>query len=143
MAALSARTLRPPETLRAETNAKRNTENVMHPVLVRSFGGLSLRYYVRQLLLGLFFPVFFALKHGAMLLALPVHLQVVLVFNTLLYSYSRFVYESVTGYVIGDTVITFPFLVFAILTVFTMIFCWCFAILVAPVGLAWLYFRNG
>ncbi|MFP3247855.1 MAG: hypothetical protein RXR20_25400 [Paraburkholderia sp.] len=105
----------------------------MCPVLVRFLGGLAPRYYVRLLLFGLFFPLFFALKHGAMLLALPVHLQVVLVLNTLLYRYLRFVYESVAGHIIGDTVIAFPFFVFGIFKVFTMLFCWCFAILVATV----------
>jgi hypothetical protein len=86
----------------------------MHPVLARSFGGLPPRYYVRQLLFGLFFPVFLLLAstHGKGLLALPVHLQVILALDTLLYPYSRFVYESVVGYIVGDNAFIFPVILF-------------------------------
>ena len=73
----------------------------------------------------------------------PLHLQVVLARHTLLYSYSRFVYESVTGCIIGDIVIIFPFsgvcdrrgLHHALLLVLRDS---CF-----PVELVWLYLSNG
>ncbi|RKE26123.1 hypothetical protein B0G76_7726 [Paraburkholderia sp. BL23I1N1] len=117
----------------------------MHAVLARSFGGLSPRYYVRQFLFGLFFPVFLLLvsTHGKGLLALPVHLQVVIAVDTLLYPYSRFVYESVAGYIVGDTVLVFPALLYGAAKLFTMLFCWGFAIFIAPISLVWLYFRSG
>lgn len=75
----------------------------MHPVLARSFGGLPPGYYVRQLLFGRVFPVFLLLAstHGKGLLGLPVHLQVTLALDTLLYPYSRFVYESAIGYIVA------------------------------------------
>ncbi|CAE6794759.1 hypothetical protein R75465_04665 [Paraburkholderia aspalathi] len=116
----------------------------MHPVLVKSFGGLPPRYYVRQFLFGLFFPAFllFASTHGKGLLALPVHLQVILALDTLLYPYSRFVYESVVGYIVGDNAFIFPVILFGATKLFTMLFCWAFAIFVTPIGLIWLYFRS-
>ncbi|MFM0490052.1 hypothetical protein [Paraburkholderia graminis] len=99
------------------------------PNASRSCTVLWSRYYAGLLLFSLFFPLFFAMKHRAMLLALPVHLQVVLVLNTLLYPYARFVCDSVTGYIIRDTVIIFPLPEFAIFGVFSVLFCCCFAIL--------------
>ncbi|MGW8342467.1 hypothetical protein Xkhy_14485 [Xanthomonas axonopodis pv. khayae] len=38
----------------------------MHPVIAKTFGGLSGQYYVRQFLFGLIFPalILFALSHG-------------------------------------------------------------------------------
>ncbi|MGN8138237.1 hypothetical protein ACTJLC_26400 [Paraburkholderia sp. 22099] len=117
----------------------------MHPVLVRSFGGLPPRHYVRQLLFSLFFPGFLLLAstHGKGLLALPVHLQVILALDTLLYPYSRYVYESVTGYIVGDTVLIFPAIFYGAIKLFTMLFCWGFAIFIVPIVLVWLYFRGG
>jgi hypothetical protein len=115
----------------------------MHSVLARSFGGLAPRYYIRQLLFGLFFPVFLLLMHGKGVFALPVQVEVFIAVNTLLYPYSRFVYESVAGYIVGDNVFVFPATMFGTVKIFTMLFCWVFAIVVAPIGLVWLYFHNG
>ncbi|WP_343675190.1 hypothetical protein [Paraburkholderia heleia] len=115
----------------------------MHPVLERSFGGLSPRYYVRQFLFGLALFLFLAVRHGKMLLALPVHLQMILVLNAPLYPYSRFVYESVASFIVGDSVLVLPTLLHVTIKVFTMVLCWGFASLIAPVGLAWLYLRSG
>lgn len=116
----------------------------MHPVLARSVGGLPPGYYVRQFLFGLLFPVvlFLFSTHGKAVLALPLHLQVILALDTLLYPYSRFVYGSVVSYIVGDTVLVLPAFVYGAVKLFTMLFCWGFAFFVAPVGLVWLYFRN-
>ncbi|WP_256857306.1 hypothetical protein [Xanthomonas axonopodis] len=62
--------------------------------------------------------------------------------NTLLYPYSRFVYESIVGYIMGGNV----FFVNAILMLFvklmTMAICWSFAIFIAPIGLLYLYVHH-
>ena len=84
-----------PDTRPAAERAQslnRELGGTMHPVLARSFGGLPPRYYVRQFLFGLFFPVplLLASTHGKGLLALPAHLQVILTLDTPLYPYSRF-----------------------------------------------------
>ncbi|WP_343675915.1 hypothetical protein [Paraburkholderia heleia] len=117
----------------------------MHPVLAKSFGGLPPGYYVRQFLFGLCFPVilFITSTHGKALLSLPVHLQVILTINAFLYPYSRFVYESVVGYIVGDNAFAFPVILFGAAKLFTMLLCWAFAIFTAPVGLIWLYVRSG
>ncbi|MEQ5841054.1 hypothetical protein N0A02_16635 [Paraburkholderia acidicola] len=118
----------------------------MHPIIKRSFGGLTGAYYVRNFLFGLIFPamLLFAFSHGKgdMSMSVRAFLIVFLAVNCFLYPYSRFVYESVVSYVMGRNV----FLVNAILMLFvklvTMFFCWYFAVLIAPVGLAYLGFRN-
>lgn len=115
----------------------------MYPVLERSFGGLSPRYYVRQFLFGLVLFLFVALRHGKMMLAMPVHLQVIFALNALLYPYSRFVYESVVDFIVGDTVFALPVILYATAKLLTMVLCWFLATLIAPIGLVWLYFRGG
>ncbi|MBW8832737.1 MAG: hypothetical protein JF606_25735 [Burkholderiales bacterium] len=114
----------------------------MHPAIAKTFGGLSPQYYFRQFVFGLIFPAFmyFMVSHSPH----PVHFAMIalIVVNTLLYPYSRFVYEGVTGFIMGQNV----FLVNAFFLLFvkamTMLLCWCLAIFIAPVGLAYLYFRH-
>lgn len=64
------------------------------------------------------------------------------VVSTLLYPYSHFVYESVIGFVMGENVF-FVNAVFMLFTKFiTMAMCWVFAIFVAPIGFAYLYYHH-
>lgn len=119
----------------------------MHPILLKTFGGLSKKYYIRQFLFGLLFPVgiYFVMmgvkssKNGG---ELPASFIVYLVINQFLYPYSRFVYESVVGYVMGDNV----FFVNAVSLIFikylSMSLCYMFAIFLAPIGLIYLYFHH-
>ncbi|MFL6463281.1 MAG: hypothetical protein ACJ73N_02585 [Bryobacteraceae bacterium] len=116
----------------------------MHPVIAKTFGGLSLAYYVRHFIFGLLFPVFIYVMlspaNGKHAISLPMLLMFVV--NTLLYPYSRFVYESVRDFILGSNV----FLVNAVLMlgfkVVTMMFCWGLAIFIAPLGLGYLYFHH-
>ena len=116
----------------------------MHPVIAKTFGGLSAQYYVRQFLFGLIFPAFilFALSHGTTPHPVAFSTYAFLVVNTLLYPYARCVYESIVGYIMGGNV----FFVNAILMLFvksmTMMICWCCAIFIAPIGLLYLYVHH-
>ncbi|WP_438860244.1 hypothetical protein [Achromobacter spanius] len=116
----------------------------MHPVIVKTFGGLSRQYYVRQFLFGLIFPVLLLLSlgRGDPPLSVSFGTWVFFAINTLLYPYSRFVYESVIGYILGRN----TFFVNAGLMIFakamTMALCWFFAIFVAPLGLLYLYIHH-
>jgi hypothetical protein len=117
-------------------------EAAMHPVLVKTFGGLSTFYYFRQFAFGLIFPAFVYLMTRQSGHPIPLSLLSMMVVNTLLYPYSRFVYESVVNFIVGDNV----FFVNAVLLLATklggMVFCWVGAIFIAPVGLAYLYFHH-
>lgn len=104
--------------------------------------GLTKEYYLRQM--------FFSVLIGGFLIYTmaasgnPNKVINIIFFSifTLLYPYSRFVYESVVGFILGDNVVFGnAILVFAV-KAFTMIVCWMGALFIAPVGLIWLYLRN-
>lgn len=114
----------------------------MHPVIRKTFGGLSVAYYVRQFIFGLLFPVFIFImtndgKH-------PLHLPMILmlVVNTLLYPYSRFVYESVMHFIMGNNVFFVNAIMMLAFKFVTMSICWVLAIFIAPIGLAYLYYHH-
>lgn len=117
-------------------------KNSMHPAIAKTFGGLSAQYYIRHFVFGLAFPAFiyFMTKQGAH--PIQIGMIALLVVNTLLYPYSRFVYESVVEYIVGENM----FIVNAVAMLFvkslTMLLCWVFAIFIAPIGLAYLYFHH-
>ncbi|QBZ90773.1 hypothetical protein EPZ47_19305 [Pseudomonas viciae] len=116
----------------------------MHSFFAKTFGGLTTSYYIRQFLFGLLFTVMIislAANSPGGIGAKP-GLIVLAIINTLLYPYSRFVYESVVGYIMGNNVFFVNALFMLIVKVFTMAMCWSFAIFVAPVGLAYLFWRN-
>ena len=116
----------------------------MHPILAKSFGGLSTQYYVRQFLFGLIFPalLLFILSHGSKPVAVPVTLLLYFAVNSFLYPYSRFVYECVVDYIVGRNIFILPALIVLFFKWMTMGLCWCLAIFIAPVGLLYLYVRN-
>lgn len=114
----------------------------MHPLIAKTFGGLSKTYYVRQFLFGLIFPAFmmfiFTNSHHPPQSAMIVFM----VLNTILYPYSRFVYESVMGFVVGNNVFIHNALFMIFAKAMTMALCWVFAIVIAPIGLTYLYFHH-
>jgi hypothetical protein len=116
----------------------------VHPAIRKSFGGLSRHYFIRQFLFGLIFPalMLMTLAQDKGMGPAPFGIYGLLIINTLLYPYSRFVYESVVGYIIGKNTffVSAPLMLFAKLMTMTM--CWAFAIVVAPIGLLYLYFHH-
>ncbi len=114
----------------------------MHPIIARSFGGLSRSYYIRQFLFGLVFPVFIfamVLSRGGMP---PLQMAIFCALNSLLYPYARFVYESIVGYVMGNNVFFVNAFLMLLVKLFTIMLCWAFALFIAPMGLIWLYFHH-
>ncbi|MDP1573117.1 MAG: hypothetical protein Q8M09_12245 [Pseudomonadota bacterium] len=114
----------------------------MHPVIHKTLGGLSPQYYFRQLFFGLVLAalILFMSTQGGR--SMPISMMLFVVVSTLLYPYSRFVYESIIGFVMGGNVF-FVNAIFMLFTKFvTMAMCWGLAIFVAPVGLAYLYYHH-
>ncbi len=114
----------------------------MHPVIQKTLGGLSMQYYFRQFFFGLAIAafIFFMSTQGGRLMSAGMLFFTVV--STLLYPYSRFVYESVIGFVMGENVF-FVNAIFMLFTKFiTMAMCWVFAIFVAPIGFAYLYYHH-
>ena len=114
----------------------------MHPFLQKTFCGLTAQYYFRQLFFGALFASFFvfmSLKGNA---STSVGSWVFVVFSAFLYPYSRFVYESIVGFIMGDNVFFVNAIFMLIAKLFTMALCFSFAIFIAPVGLAYLYIYH-
>ncbi|HEP8700752.1 hypothetical protein [Pseudomonas aeruginosa] len=107
-----------------------------------TFGGLSAKYYFRQLFFGSLFLALIVFLSISSQKGMKVDLLVLSLVCTWLYPYSRFVYESVIGFLLGENIFYVPaiFLLFAKLM--TMAICWSFAIFIAPIGLLYLYFHH-
>lgn len=114
----------------------------MHPFIRKTLGGLTPQYYFRQLFFGLAVAAFvlFMLKQGGR----PLPLSVIFfnIISTLLYPYSRFVYESIISFIMGNNIFFVNSLLMLISKFFTMVICWAFAVFVAPIGLIYLYFYH-
>jgi len=114
----------------------------MHPVVQKTFGGLSAQYYWRHFLFGLAIAtlVYFMSTKGDR--PIQVALLLFAMISTALYPYSRYVYESIIDFIVGENI----FFVNAIFMLFwksiTMTLCWFFALIIAPIGLAFLYYQN-
>lgn len=65
-----------------------------------------------------------------------------LAINTFLYPYSRFVYESIVSFIMGNNVFFVNAIFMVVVKIFTMLLCWSFAIFIAPIGLAYLYYHH-
>lgn len=113
----------------------------------KTFGGLSKQYYIRQFLFGCIF--------AAGLIAIAIHsnnlspdtgkllggISMAVVF-TFLYPYSRFVYESIVGYIMGDNVFFLNAGLMMCCKAMTMVFCWALSVFIAPIGMIYLYFYH-
>lgn len=114
----------------------------MQEIIKKTFGGLSAQYYLRQL--------FFGGLLGALIIYLAINgnrpldfsFLALIALNTFLYPYSRFVYESIINFIMGGNVFVVNAILMLIVKVFTMTICWSFAIFIAPIGLAYLYYHH-
>ena len=112
----------------------------MHPVLAKTFGGLSTAVYVRHFLFGLLFPVLLHVASGSK--TFPPAVWAFSLACSVLYPYARFAYERVVAYIVGRNVFITSATVLMLTKVFTMACCWFFAPVVAPLGLVWLYWHH-
>ena len=108
----------------------------------KTLGGLSQAYLIRQYIFGIII--------GGPLIWLMLASQnphkvanvTAFIIFTLLYPYSRFVYESCIEYITGRNVFAFPVGIFLFVKMMTMLMCWALAIFIAPLGLLFLYFYH-
>ena len=115
----------------------------MHPIIQKTFGGLSAQYYARQFIFGLIVSAFFYYMstHGGKN-EIQYGTLVFILINTLLYPYARFVYETVIDFFLGQNVFLVNAILMLIVKFITMTMCWAFSIFIAPVGLAYLYYHH-
>jgi len=118
----------------------------MKNFLNKTLGGLTKQYYFRQLFFGvLVLIVFVYMDTQGDFSKLEIKNIVFFIINTLLYPYSRYVYDSIFHFIIGDNVFwTSGYLLYFtfVLKLIMMMICWLAAIFIAPVGLLFLYFMN-
>lgn len=110
----------------------------------KTFGGLNLSYYLRHLFFGLIiFAIYYSIMtSGGRSITQNLIFLFVITINTLLYPYSRFVYESVVNYIFGENVFLVNAILLIVMKLFTMIMCWAFAVPVSVIGLAYLYYYH-
>src|SRR5690606_9591181 len=117
-------------------------EKMMQEIIKKTFGGLSVQYYICQLFFGALFAaliIYVVINGGKPVI---VSISALLAIDTFLYSLSRFVSESVVGFIRGNDVFFVSAVFMIVAKVCTMLLCWSFAIFVAPIGLAYLSYRH-
>ncbi len=114
----------------------------MHPIFQKTLGGLSPQYYFRQLFFSLLIFGLFVFMSTHSPNSTPIGMWFYIVISTLLYPYSRFVYESIVGFVMGENVFFLNAIVMLFAKLVTMMMCWAFAIFLSPIGLAYLYYHH-
>lgn len=110
--------------------------------LSKTFGGLDKSYYFRHLVFGIALSVLFIFLGSRPSQGLGIGFIFMIIINTLLYPYSRFVYESVMGFIMGNNVFYNYAIVMLLAKLFTMILCWVFSIFIAPIGLLYLFYYH-
>lgn len=117
----------------------------MKSLIRNTLGGLSVQYYFRQLLFGamILAAFYFLAKNKPDGLNINDNLSIVYLYilNTFLYPYSRFVYESIVDYLLGNNMY-FNNMLTIFIKIITMLVCWQFAIVISPIGLIYLYFYH-
>lgn len=115
----------------------------MKTVFRKTFGGLSAPYYFRHFIFGLMFPAFlyFSLRHNPGPPA-PPFIYLLVITNMILYPYARFAYEGVVSFILGENFFFINMWVMLFTKFLTMFICWFFAILIAPLGLLYLYVHH-
>lgn len=114
----------------------------MHPVIAKTFGGLSAHYYIRNFLFGTVFSAIYLMVLIINDTGLPMAGLAFMLINTFLYPYSRYVYEGTVDYILGNNVIFSGLFLMLVIKCITIILCWFLAIFIAPLGLAYLYYHH-
>ena len=115
----------------------------MHPVLQKTFGGLTRQYYLRHLFFALLIAVFLCfISLFSRDIVSPLSMVLLIIINTPLYPYSRFVYESVVDFIMGNKVFALNALLMSLANIISIVMCWLLTIFTAPIGLLYLYFYH-
>lgn len=114
----------------------------MKSIFTKTFGGLTNEYLFRQLFFGTAIGALILWGQHSSHLGIGIAEVLAIATLTILYPYSRFVYESVVGFIMGDNVFFVNAIISLVWTFGTMLLCYLFACFIAPIGLAYLYYHN-
>ena len=117
---------------------KESNKQTIKSITSKTFGGLTKEYYIRNFLFGLaiFILYFFVMKNK------QISFYAFFIPTLFLYPYSRFVYESIANYIVGNNLFFVEMRFFIIIKIITIFLCFVFAIVIAPIGLLYLYFHH-
>jgi len=113
----------------------------MRKFLTTIYSTLSLSYLIKQYVFGGIMYAFMLYANGAN----PLHKTGVFIFLTLslvLYPFAMFVYDSIVDTLLGNWIVPVPMLLLLVWIPFKMMIMFVFAFLVAPIGMAYLYFKG-
>lgn len=115
----------------------------MHPLIKKTFGGISAQFYFRQFMFSILIAVFiYYMSTQGGDKAIQPGMVLFIIISTFLYPYARFVYESVMSFILGKNVFYVNAMLMLIVKFITMIMCWMFSVFIAPIGLAYLYYHH-
>ncbi|MFZ7233838.1 hypothetical protein ACLSZ5_04390 [Avibacterium avium] len=112
----------------------------------KTFGGLNKAYYFRHFFFG--FIIFILLEMmiynagKGVFDSKFITSSLIFFILSLLYPYSRFVYENIVDYIFGENIFIVNALFLLGIKAFTMLMCYIFGWAIAPVGLIFLYFYH-
>ena len=118
----------------------------MNGLLKKIFFGIPQKYFLRQLMFSITFFILFViiLSYSKSNTTTIGYYEMIIFYsiNTILYPYSRFLYESITSFILGDNIVAFNFFIMMIIKILSIIICWQCAIIFTPLSLIYIYFVN-
>jgi hypothetical protein len=114
----------------------------MNQFFAKTFGGLTREYLIRQYFFGIIMGCLALMAHNSQPGGWTFNGVFSSLLFTALYPYSRFAYESVVEFIVGDNVFWGSALVMLGMKLITMLMCFVMGPLLAPLGLAYLYLIN-
>ncbi|HHF2906887.1 TPA: hypothetical protein ACPJZ5_004752 [Vibrio diabolicus] len=114
----------------------------MKKAILNAFSGLDKSYLTKQYIIGILVCVvyvFIVRKYGQ---GLGLYTLLSFAINTLLYPYSRYLFESLIKFLFGNTRFDKSSGVLMVLKLLSVVFCWSTALFIAPFGLLYIHFRG-
>ncbi|EKS9266597.1 hypothetical protein QC837_004538 [Salmonella enterica] len=108
----------------------------------KTLGGLNGSYYFRHFIFGALISFLFIYIARQNPNGINTGTFIFYIVNAILYPYARFVYEQIIGFIMGENVFFINAIIMLAAKFFTMVLCWLFAIFIAPIGLAYLYYHH-
>jgi len=114
----------------------------MNPIISKTLGGLSFKYYARNFFFGALLAYILYFLHTYNGDPLPLGMAVFFMLNTLLYPYARFAWDSVADFILGANVFFLNMFLMLFIKMVVIMFCWGLSIFIAPVGMAYLFYYH-
>lgn len=109
----------------------------------RIFGSMNRQYMVRAYVIGVAFFVFLGLIiAGSSDGQTPVVVYVLMGINTLLFPFAKVVWDTLKGFILGDTIIVQSAIGLFVAKYLINGVLWAFALFVVPIGIIYLWIKS-